>query len=256
MPATAIHLLSFVLSFSLWQKDLPISEPVSDAIVYRETFEGIRPFLEAYRVECGWWPYAVNVVNEPVFQGSKAVRFEIRKDQPLIQNGKRAEVTIIKGLPGAEMWYSFAVFFPSEGLEPDTKREVISQWYQEGTPSMSLRVRNNHLYLEAGPEPDLRKQHDIAEIRHDQWHTVVLHVIHDPGEGGRVEVWYDSKKVLSLSGGNMYKNVLPKWKIGLYKAAFKKGTSTAERRIIFFDDIRVGNSTASFEEMLPRPNER
>ena len=52
-------------------------------------------------------------------------------------------------------------------------------------------------------------------------------------------------------GGNMYDDVLPKWKIGLYKTAFEKGTSDVNRRIIFFDNIKVGNENAAYDEMIP-----
>lgn len=232
--------------------EIPAFHDSHGKVIYHETMEGAKPFANAHRIECGSWPYAMNIVTDPVFQGRKAVRFEIRKDQELVQNGKRAEVTIIKGLPGKDMWYSFAVYFPSIGLEVDSQREIISQWYQDGSPSMSLRIRNDRLYLEVGPKEALRKQFDIAAIEKNRWHTIVLHIVHAHGAEGRVDVWYDRKKVISQTGGNMYDDVLPKWKIGLYKAAFKFGTSAAERRIIFFDDIRVGSSAASYQDMEPR----
>jgi len=40
-------------------------------------------------------------------------------------------------------------------------------------------------------------------------------------------------------------------KLGLYKAAFKTENSNVYKRIIYFDNIRVGNSRATYDEMVP-----
>src|SRR4051794_11549937 len=89
-------------------------------LLFEETFEGPKPFSTAHSIETGPWDYAMQVVTTPVFQGQKAVRFEIRKDQPLVKTGKRSEVCIVKGSEGditKEAWYSFSVNCPSEGYE-------------------------------------------------------------------------------------------------------------------------------------------
>ena len=109
-------------------------------LLFYETFEGKKPFLGAHGIEAGDWDYALQYVTNPVYRyrSSKSVRFEIREDQHLVQNGKRAEVTIIKGLPSKNMWYSFAVYFPTDGFAKDSQLEVINQWYQHGSPATSL----------------------------------------------------------------------------------------------------------------------
>ena len=62
---------------------------------------------------------------------------------------------------------------------------------------------------------------------------------------------FNGNKIITHKGGNMYDDVLPKWKIGLYKTAFEKETSDVDRRIIFFDNIRVGNEKATYNQMRP-----
>lgn len=226
-------------------------EQASKKILFAEDFENDKPFQHAYNVEAGNWDYALQYVTAPVYQGKKSARFEIHKDQPLVKNSKRSEVTIIKELPGYNMWYSFAVYFPEEGFEVDTEREIINQWYQYGTPATSLRVKNDTLYLETGPTPKERIQINIAPALKNQWHEIVLHFIHAHNSEGLVEVWHNGKKVITHQGGNMYDNVLPKWKIGIYKAAFKFGSSKRERRVAYFDNIKVGSSEATFDDMIP-----
>lgn len=193
----------------------------------------------------------MRVIDSIPFRGNRCGRFEIREDQPLVKNGKRSEIVVIKGLPSREMWYSFAVYFPERGFETDRQREVICQWYQDGSPATSLRVQNNVLFLETGPTLKTRRRLDIAPITKNEWHEVVFHFLHAPDATGFIEVWYDAKKVITHSGGNMYDDVLPKWKIGLYKAAFEHGTSDVTKRVVFFDNIKVGSDKASYTLMEP-----
>ena len=246
LVVSAIYALS-TIGADKSQPDILNSTP----LLYNETFEGPNPFSSAHGIETGDWDYALKYVSDPVFEGGKAVRFEIREDQPLVKDGKRSEVTIIKGLPGKDMWYSFAVYFPSDGYAKDSQREVINQWYQHGTPATSLRARHDRLFLETGSEKENRKQIDIGLIKKDIWHEIVFHFVHSHESDGLIEVWYDGERVITNNGGNMYADVLPKWKIGLYKASFKYGTSDVSKRILFFDNIKVGNELASYTDMMP-----
>ena len=253
--------LGFVLTFcevnvNKPEHSLEGNNPGSDAsdrlnLVFFENFEGDKPFSEAALLEVGDWDYAMNIVTDPVFRGKKSVRFEIREDQPLVKRGKRSEVSIIKGLPSREMWYSFAIYFPSDGFEEDNQREVLNQWYQNASPATSFRARHDRLLFESGAELDSRERIDMGPITKDTWHEVVFHFIHSHKDDGLAEVWYDGKKIITRHGGNMYDDVLPKWKIGLYKDSFKHGTSIVSRRVVYFDNIKVGSSENTYEDMIP-----
>ncbi|MEX2232400.1 MAG: hypothetical protein WD824_09585 [Cyclobacteriaceae bacterium] len=65
--------------------------------IYKETMEGLIPFSTAHDLDVGDWDYALQFVKAPYFRGLKSARFEIREDQLLVANGKRSEVTIVKG---------------------------------------------------------------------------------------------------------------------------------------------------------------
>jgi len=224
-------------------------------LVYEETVEGKTPFSTAHDWDVGSWDYALQFVSSPVYKGAKAARFEIREDQPLVASGKRSEITIVKGAAegvAKNMWYSFAVYFPSAGYEYDSERELINQWYQNGSPATSLRTHKDRILLESGNTTGNRKKYDVGAITKDAWHTVVLHFIHSFGSDGLIEMWYDGTKKLTIKGGNMYDDILPKWKIGVYKSAFKTpGSSDVTRRIIYFDNIRVGNDKSTYDTMNP-----
>lgn len=236
-------------------KDMIVKEPVyvtpASNLIYEETFEGPTPFSTAHSVEVGAWDYALQF-GQPAFQGQKSARFEIREDQELVKDGKRAEACIVKGSLGhitKETWYSYAVLCPAIGFEYDTDREVINQWYQNGSPSLTIRTEEDRFLLECGNTPDNREQYDLGPIVKDKWSEFVLHVIHSFGSDGLVEIWRDGTKVLTVNGGNMYDDILPKFKVGLYKSGFKYDLSLVDRRVIYFDNVRVGNSNASFHDM-------
>jgi hypothetical protein len=220
-------------------------------IIFFEDFEGAYPLKSAHALEVGDWSYAMQFVENPVYQGKKAVRFEIRPDQPLIKRGIRSEVSVIKEIHENEMWYSFAVYFPTEGFEYDSEREVICQWYQNGSPSTSLRGRKDHLWLDTGNNPEGRKPYDLGEIKKDSWTEIVFHIVHSNGVNGLIEVWINGKIGLKIEGGNMYDDILPRWKLGIYKTSFLTKKSEVDRRFLYFDNIKVGNSTATYEKMIP-----
>jgi hypothetical protein len=238
----------------LYEKGDPGERAPGPRLLFEETVEGNRPFSRASNIETGDWDYALQFVTSPVFEGRRSARFEIREDQPLVKHGKRSEVVVVKGKDGdigKNAWYSFAVYFPSKGFEYDTTREVINQWYQDGSPATSLRTRMDSFLLETGDTPDSRQRFGLGPIEKDKWHQFVFHFIHSHGEDGLIEIWLDGVKVLTHNGGNMYDDVMPKWKIGLYKAAFKYGTSLVRRRVIYFDNIKVGNELANLSDMAP-----
>src|SRR5207248_11613187 len=117
------------------------------------------------------WDYALQFTS-PAFQGQKSARFEIRQDQPLVNDGKRAEIVIVKGESGditKNAWYSFAAYFPTDGYEYDSEREVINQWYQNGTPATSLRTQKDRILLESGNTTSTRKDYDLGPIVKDTW---------------------------------------------------------------------------------------
>ncbi|WP_197088617.1 polysaccharide lyase [Rufibacter radiotolerans] len=242
----------------------------SSKLLFEETFENGKPFSTAHGIETGDWDYALNYVSKPVFRGKRAARFEIRKDQPLVQNGKRSEITVVGAVTNKHRWYSFAAYFPADGFVKDTEREVICQWHQRpdyhlgekaASPATSLRVNKDRFVLDTGfnaeqvstgVTEESRKKIDLGPVTKDTWHEFVFHFIHSYGPDGLVEVWHNGTKVVSQKGGNMYNSAaMPKWKIGLYKAAFKTDKSTVTRRVIYLDNIRVGNEKATYVDMAP-----
>jgi hypothetical protein len=255
------------------QSTVPLSTATvsSTGLLYEEFCEGTTLFPTAHAIENCATDWTLSYVNNPVFKGSKSARFEIRNDQTLVGSGKkiRSEVTTVKGTEDTrftkEMWYSYALYFPSTGMEYDATRDCISQWYEDGSDETTIRTEKDKVYLEVTPPSgsSTLKKYDLfnpslstsgasfssfVSIPKDTWHEFVFHIIHSTGSDGLIEVWRDGVKIHNIVGRNMHLQY-PKWKIGLYKASFLDKSSERYSRVLFIDNVRVGNSSASYAAM-------
>lgn len=241
----------------------------SPNLYLEETMEGSNPFtsfgggIENCQTD---WTYSFGT---PAFEGNKSVRFEIRKDQPLVGSSQRvrSEVTVIRGTewPGftKEAWYSFAIYFPAVGFEYDDTRDCINQWFEDGSDETTIRAEKDQAFLEVTPEAgsatlykyDLFSTQKTAttpssftKIPKNEWHEFVFHFVHSTGSDGLIEVWKDGAKIHTINGRNMHLK-LPKWKIGLYKSSFLNKTSSRYSRVLYFDNVRVGGANATLADM-------
>ena len=222
-------------------------------LIFHETFEGSEPFSTVHNKEIGDWEYALQYVDTLVYDGSHTARFEIRQEQPFVADGKRSEVTIIMGTNEfltRNAWYSFAVYFPSDAFAADTTYDVVSQWYNEGSPVRFI-AKGDRFLMDIGNESGSKEKIEVGDLTRDTWHEFIFNMVHSPYSDGRLTLWHNGERKVDYSGGNLYNEGLPKWKIGIYKAAFEDGTSLAARRVVFFDNVKVGNEKANYRDMEP-----
>ena len=190
-------------------------------LIYEETFEGASWFPTSNEALINFthgiencnnnsttspatFDWTLSRVTDIKFQGTKSARFEIRKDQPRVGSSQkvRSEVTVIKEVSEGmeqEMWFSFAILFPSNGFEYDTKREAINQFYEDGSTETSIRCEKDTCSFETFSPPtgtslvnyDLfRTSHgtnayqsisSMQLIQKDVWHEFVFHFIFSTG---------------------------------------------------------------------------
>ena len=228
----------------------------SASILVEETFES-GTGLEAVHSDDFAASHSFTLVSNPVFAGKKAARFELRDTDPMVSSGTRAEVTVIKDESAPmekEMWYSFAVLFPTNGYEADAEKEIISQWHQTGgaSPPVSLIIRNDRMSVEVTAVADAEKKFDLGEITKDSWQQFAFHIIHSKKSDGLVEIWKNGAKIFTYKGANLYSNgdPLPKWKMGVYKWKWNGSeTTNTTKRVLYFDNVRAGNGKATLAEM-------
>lgn len=234
---------------------------IEQTLLYEENFENDKAWQgKAYAYGQFAENHSFTVVDRPVFRGDHVGRFELRYGDPMVTKGggPRSEV-LLPLQENPERWYSFAVNFPAYGWEPDKDDEVVVQWKNSsGTPSLSLRSKNDKLGVRIGHDPEIPtsqwKYFDLGPVPIDQWSEFVFHIIHDNSSSGLVEVWKNGEQLISYIGPNMYieDEKVPRWKIGIYKASWENRATDVKQRITFFDNIRIGDEQSTLEGMISR----
>jgi hypothetical protein len=258
---------------SITDRIATVQEAKAVHLIFSETFESPVPLYSVHGTDFGA-PHSFSVVTNPVFSGVRSARFELRDTDPMVSSGTRAEVTVVKDTVQKEMWYSFAALFPADGYAKDSQKELISQWHQTAddhlgeksqSPATQLLIKNDRFILETGYNdqqvskgilPESRKRIDLGPVTKDTWHKFVFHFIHSYESDGLIEIWLNDKKLLTHPGGNMYNNIaMPRWKIGIYKWKWNgEGTTDTDKRILYFDNIKVGDKKVSWSDISPATN--
>jgi hypothetical protein len=199
--------------------------------------------------------YGITTVSNPVYQGVKSARFELRDSDPETNNGTRAEISF-PDATNLNRWYSYAMYAPSAYFKYDSDDDVITQWHQGGglTPALCLRVKADKLYIRI-----LGTWNELGAFEKDVWRAYVMHVKHSAGSDGLIEIWKDGVKIFNRSGANMYKVEgdlhNPNIKMGVYKSDWNgSGTTSTNIRVLYLDDIRIGNEYATYADMVPTKN--
>ncbi len=211
--------------------------------------------------------HSAQVVTSPVREGEYAAKFTFRKSDPT----KRAELKLEPVPANSEQWYGFSVFIPQEYTK-DRVPEVITQWHNRPDgdlgenwrrPALLLRTKNDKFILENRWDSRLVTQSsrdvgtqkwDLGPMAKGQWTDWVVHARWSHKSDGTLEVWKNGKLVVQRTGPNTYNDKRgPFLKLGIYKAQWKSNpeASTTTERVIYFDEVRVGDASASYENVMP-----
>jgi hypothetical protein len=231
----------------------PVSTKAIGNLIWADNLEGTTFFSTGVSKQTST-SYGITAVSNPYYQGVKSARFELRDTDPEIQSGSRSEISF-PDATNLNRWYSYAMYAPSAQYKIDSDDDVITQWHQGGgkTPALCLRVKSDKLYIRI-----LGIWTDLGVFDKDKWHAYVLHVKHSSGSDGLIEIWRDGIKIMNRSGANMYAITgdihNPNIKLGVYKSNWN-GTGTTETniRVLYFDDIKIGNENATYADMVPTP---
>lgn len=229
---------------------LPLTT-LSQNLIYSENCDGAGLFNTYVKKQTAT-SYAITQAKDKYYSGNSSARFELRDTDPEVQSGTRSEITF-PTTTNLNRWYSFAIYFPTDGYAKDDADEVINQWHQGGgkTPALCLRTRNDILYLRV-----LGVWKSLGTIVKDTWQSYVLHVKHAPDKTGIVEIWRDGKLCFTYKGANMYRVTSdiknPNWKLGIYKSAWNGSAKTkTSKRVLYFDEIKMGSEKATYNDMAP-----
>jgi hypothetical protein len=232
----------------------PVSTRLLGNLLWADNLEGLLSYFIGPSIQTST-SYGITRVTSPIFQGYKSARFELRASDPETNGGTRAEISF-QPATNLNRWYSFAVYAPSDKFKWDDEDDCLVQFHQgDGeTPALCLRVLEDRIYIRI-----LGVWNDLGVFEKDKWQAYVMHVKHSTGSTGLIELWRNGVKLMNRYGANMRSvdddEHNPSLKLGIYKSAWN-GSSTTETslRVIYYDDIKIGNEYATYEDMVPVPN--
>lgn len=147
--------------------------------------------------------YALRIVQQPVTEGEKAGRFEVRDRDNPFGDAERSEV---QGPPtgpqGSGRWYSWSTYLPANFRHRGIGRErylAITQWaVPRGVPPLAIYVDRGHLAL--GVNESTRPRRQSGSYRPwgapiggflGRWVDIDVYVKWSTQRNGQVQLWVD-----------------------------------------------------------------
>lgn len=223
--------------------------------------------------------YSTRFDSTIVADGKYSLRIELNKNDEFYRdNGdlrkkakKRAEIGTLDNVDsllykyGKEYWYSFRVYIPESWVfeddienEPQQNRDIISQWHwkkedldESGKPALAITVNGsvwtifNSYQTDESLDKDSEISSDIfgGNVEKGKWvkWTVNARWSNDENEGF-LKIWKDDYLIMSLKGANCNKDRDLIYKFGIYKPRWTSRKSNAEKRVIYFDEIKISTT--------------
>jgi hypothetical protein len=205
---------------------------------------------------------SITVTDERARAGTHSLRSTITTPD------RRSEINDQYKRPplGEDVWYGWSVLFP-EGHPRDGRYDMFTQFhdYHKTQPEWSKVNRSPTAFMlrEAGMSVDLKFQSAPNTIDYKsfalgqpvigEWMDFVMQVnwTHDP-QKGFLKLWINGELKIDYKGPTFMDYATktgPYFKAGNYKGAGNwPGTSP---RIIYIDEIRIGDKNATFEMVNP-----
>jgi len=180
-----------------------------------------------------------------------AGRFELRKNDPMVAQGKRAELKYTGQDLLQEHWVSFRMYLPPDYVA-DSTQDIITQWQgavngRWTSPALTIRTDDGKWRIEGAHFPNgssvSRELFWSGDHTQDagKWIDWTFHVNFADDSNGQLQVWKDGEQIVNDRGvnGDRHRDSLF-FKIGMYKQGWATGASSSiNTRVIKFDDVKV-----------------
>lgn len=203
--------------------------------------------------------------------GKQAMRFSWTPSQVDGTNPSLHSELAMEALPvgDTERWYGYSAFMPSASMANDNQTVIVSQWhghpdqgFEDSVPPMAISVEPGNklqlVYRASNVAITKPLQHptsqvimDLGTAIFDQWVDYVVHVKWDPtGYTGQLQIWQNGVQIVNKQNIQIgyLQQRKPFWKIGLYAWT---GKSVYSEKVIYYDEARIGDASASYEAVMP-----
>lgn len=229
-------------------------EPRRDHLLLESSFEGSNP-LEGWGNKQHCCEYSVAQNDEKFTDSSHSLRLEVRSTDPLISGSIRAELVQPVEEIGTERWYGFNMYL--ENWDFDNACEHVFQWHPDnsyGVATAALWISSGRYIFETntsgGNEGNI--YNDLGPVLNNQWVAWIIHVKWADDTSGLLQVWKNGLLMIDQRG---IKTAPPEgtyFKLGINKFGWLNQRSSTTRRILYFDEVRIGDAGAGYDGVKPR----
>ena len=197
--------------------------------------------------------YSVQQSTEQLKAGSSALRLEVRSSDPQTSSSIRSEITRSSDPLNADRWYGFSMYLKDWANDP--AGEHVFQWHPDnssGSSALSLwtsggrfTIVTNNTGTSSG-----NVYNDIGPVLSNQWVDFVIRIRWSTATTGLLQVWRNGTLVVNKENVKTAA-ITNSFKLGINKYGWGIQTSTTTQRILFFDEVRIGNENATYNDVAP-----
>jgi hypothetical protein len=230
-------------------------EYVRRHLILEAGFEGADPWAGFSNTQ-SCCEHSVTQSAEQARSGEHSFRAEVRAGDPAVSSGFRAEIVPVGISDSGNRWYGWSMYFET----PQGNGEWLGsygghfvQWHPDnssGSASLSLWGSHGEWDVATNPEGDGDANHNgpFTAITANTWHDVVFHVDWD---NGVVQFWLDGELIVDLTNVDYAAGPGQYMKFGMNRWGGGPGGGPEDDWVIFYDDLRVGDDDATYEDIAP-----
>ncbi|HEV7736850.1 MAG TPA: polysaccharide lyase, partial [Chlamydiales bacterium] len=201
-------------------------------------------------------------ITKAAMGGRNAIRFEVRKGDPIFAGGLRAELSRYSDVNTAtyEVMYGISYYIPTDWVnDQPTLFDIVHQFHDNSygvsgeteykSPfDFGVDGTNWQFQVRSGAG-NVEKKFVIAPIEKGKWVNFVVHIkFVKTGSAGLVEIWKDGTKTNTYNGAVGFDHYYaPYFKMGNYKWPWNPqdlaccGATNSTKHVIYISNVRLGS---------------
>lgn len=197
--------------------------------------------------------YSVTQSQARFTDGSNSLRIEVRATDPQTSSAIRSEITQGGDPVGSERWYGFRLYL--ENWVKDDAGEHVFQWHPEnsrGTATAALWTSTGRYIFQTNLGGNSASVYtDLGPILSNQWVSWVIHVKWAVDNSGILQVWKNGVLVIDRPDTPTSPSEGTFFKLGINKFGWGIQPSTSTNRVLYFDEVRIGDEEATYADVQP-----
>jgi hypothetical protein len=248
---TAIRYFSVIVTINLGPVNAIVAQnDLRQNLLLESTFEGTN-YLAGWNNNQHCCAYSVTQSSERVKGGSSALKLDVRSNDPSTSGAIRSEITLESDPLDQERWYGFSMYL-KDWLDDDAGESVF-EWAPDlsgGDPIALLTSGGRFTFTTNSGGSANNVYTDIGPVISNQWVDFVIHVRWATDTTGLLQVWTNGNLVINRTGVKTTSSTCY-LKLGINKFGWSTQSSAVNQRVLFFDELRRGNASATYNDVAP-----